>query len=64
MIEYYKFQNIAGNQLPPFHDFFCTEKPLFKIVFGQNFFKYPPIAHFRTNKASNFAKIIFCLQLN
>ena len=51
MIKYYEFESFAGKLLPPLH-VFSTEKNIFKIVFGQNFFNFQPIfkmfaAHFR-----------------
>ena len=70
---FYRVAIIPGSRLNKEGKFFKTplffyRKFLFKIVFGQNFFNcqrfFNFAAHFRTNQAPNFAKKIFCLQLN
>ena len=37
MIEYYEFENLVGKQLPPLHDFFCTQNPYPKLFLGRTF---------------------------
>ena len=48
---------------------FPTENPYSKFFRGRTFFQFLPIfkiiaAYFRTNWPPNFAKTVFCLQLN